>query len=418
MFDQEWYALVTGVSGDRADLVRHYLAAPPEQRVTPQPLFDPAWVAQRWDGAAPGADVFLDYVVRRAHHVRTSPLLTETYVRRPVAQRHLHGPLGHLLSVTDQGTWPQDPWRTTRGRGPFPDLRGWMVDVVRRRQAEQVRPEAGPTQGASTQGAPVGGVRVLVGAAADWRLVHRTVRALERTLGRTLPTGVDGVSVALTDSGGATGSGALFSVMVEALATRSPLPVTVVSAAASQEWLSAADRRVWLAAGTRPGGDWLSALLVALDEDGVGLVAPVLVSATGTVRSAGVVGHPEGSYDLLADHPVEDVTPELGGVDLLDVRGAAVAVAVADVGKGAVRVCPASRVVVPDDVDLCPSGRSETAPRPGMSDPWPVLGFEVVEDSSPPCGAQTRVLGAAGGSAVAVGATHREYAGCGRGRVG
>ena len=374
LFDEEWYALTAGVTGTRTELVRHYVTTPISDRVTPQPLFDPLWFAEQWEDAEAGRDLFVDYLQQRPYAVRTSPLLTAGYVRRRVAQEHPHGPVGHLLTSTSVGTLPEDPWATTRGKRPFADLRSWMLAAARRWRA-RVNGVAVPDGLLRGEG-PL----VVVGDHADWRLAARTLRALDRT-----GTDTAEVSVAALDGGEV----ALTSVMLEAWALRTRLPVTVVPAGdlgGGSTWLDGLGRCVLLAAGTQPLGGWLEPLLAALDEPGVGLVAPVLVTDVGTVRSAGVVGRAAAAYDLLADHPVEDVTNALGRVDLADVRRAAVALAGVPV-DGAVRVSPSSRVVVADDVGAPPIEVGGLPVRDLDVDreaPWAALGFEVVAPGQGP----------------------------------
>ncbi len=98
-FHEEWYRTVTGLSGDRAALVDHYLATPVADRVSPHPLFDPTWFAEHFSGELGERDPFLFFARRKKFRTPFHPLFGIRHYRRtfPEARQHELGPLGHYL---------------------------------------------------------------------------------------------------------------------------------------------------------------------------------------------------------------------------------------------------------------------------------------------------------------------------------
>ncbi|QCC76902.1 hypothetical protein [Nocardioides daphniae] len=145
LFDAEWYALRTGAQGDREALVRHYLATPREKRVSPQPLFDPAWFARCSKLDLTGKDPFLVYLRRKPFGTPTHPAFSTVHYRRTVegAKEHPHGPLGHYLEVGAPDGIPGNRWLPVDAEGHGVDLRAWLLER-HRALAAQAEAEALP----------------------------------------------------------------------------------------------------------------------------------------------------------------------------------------------------------------------------------------------------------------------------------
>lgn len=145
LFDEEWYALRTGATGDRAELVRHYLATPVKRRTSPQPLFDPEWFRASVRLDLEGKDPFVVYLRRRAFGAPTHPAFSTVHYRRTVkgAKKHPHGPLGHYLEVGAAAGVPGNRFLPLDDEGRAVDLRAWLVER-HRALADQAAREALP----------------------------------------------------------------------------------------------------------------------------------------------------------------------------------------------------------------------------------------------------------------------------------
>ncbi|WP_185994982.1 glycosyltransferase [Nocardioides campestrisoli] len=140
LFDEEWYARVTGQQGSRLELVRHYLRTPLPRRASPNRLFDREFFAEHHPADLTDRDVFLVYLRRRAWRTPTHPLFdTRRYLRRtPGAASHPHGPLGHYQEVGAAKGAAANQWLGGPDSGSSPSLLDWVAR--RREEWEERRP--------------------------------------------------------------------------------------------------------------------------------------------------------------------------------------------------------------------------------------------------------------------------------------
>ncbi|WP_162794389.1 glycosyltransferase [Nocardioides houyundeii] len=149
LFDEEWYSAVTGVTGSRLDLVRHYLRTPVSKRCSPNPLFDRAWFREHHAADLGERDAFLVYLRRKPYRTPTHPLFdTRRYLRRtPGASAHPDGPIGHYQEIGAVAGAPANKWLVARDGEQAVSLLTWITA----RRAEWVERAASQSRRKTTR---------------------------------------------------------------------------------------------------------------------------------------------------------------------------------------------------------------------------------------------------------------------------
>ena len=129
LFDERWYALVSGADRPRKAAVLHYLTRGRPAGLPPHPLFDPDYFAAQHAASIGTRDPLVLYLAKRSsRRVSPHPLFDlEGYVARvPHAEGHQLGPLGHYIEsgaangLLVNDWYVPDPEREPRG------LIGWI----------------------------------------------------------------------------------------------------------------------------------------------------------------------------------------------------------------------------------------------------------------------------------------------------
>jgi glycosyltransferase involved in cell wall biosynthesis len=147
LFDEQWYAMLSGRTLTREEAVRDYLTRGARDGLSPTPLFDRDTFLANGGALRPGFDVFSSYLTVPANwRVSTHPLfdVTRYVAQAPAALHHPGGPLQHYLQVgIEAGLAPNDWFRATdhpeglvewvREQGRAWRARQRLVEPLRRR---------------------------------------------------------------------------------------------------------------------------------------------------------------------------------------------------------------------------------------------------------------------------------------------
>jgi GT2 family glycosyltransferase len=142
LFDSDWYAHITDRDRTKRAAVEHYLTEGRSKRLTPHPLFDPAYFGQQHAAVIGHRDPLVYYLSEPASRKASPhPLFdAQAYVARtPAAGMHPLGPLGHYMEVgASNGLAPND-WYTP---DPLIEPNG-LADWVRAHANEWLARERG-----------------------------------------------------------------------------------------------------------------------------------------------------------------------------------------------------------------------------------------------------------------------------------
>lgn len=189
LWDDAWYAEVSGCRPDRKATVRHYLRKGQRRGLSPHPLFDPGFVRAQLGKATAQEDPFLLYLdaVEGGSLVDPSPLFdTQHYLaQEPEALGYAGGPLAHYLAVGAPAGSSPNAWFRPRDRAP--NLTDWAKqrhaewatrqDAVPRR-SRSAPAEAAPDQSRRPDPTQVPLVTVVLDMTGDPRLVDLAARSV------------------------------------------------------------------------------------------------------------------------------------------------------------------------------------------------------------------------------------------------